>query len=333
MQVKSLHRGSEECLQRLREAGWAAYPVGGCVRDLLLGRQAEDVDICTAARPEIVLALFERAIPTGLAHGTVTVLTETGSVEITTFRREGGYTDARHPDAVRFDVGLEEDLARRDFTVNAMALAPDGTVIDPFGGQEDLARRLIRCVGDPERRFSEDALRMLRGVRFCAQLGFTMEEQTAAALRRCAPLTARVSGERIRAELEKILLSDRPEQLTELTDGDCLAHLYDFPRGLDLRSLRELPAEPISRWRGFCELTGFPITRLPVERALRRGVEHPELAVIPTLALSGGDLIALGLRGAEVSAAQKRLALYVLEHPEANTVQRLRELVENQAEM
>lgn len=328
MQAKSLHSGSLNCLARLREAGWAAYPVGGCVRDLLLGRGAEDVDICTAARPETVLSLFERAIPTGIAHGTVTVPTETGNVEITTFRREGGYTDTRHPDAVRFDVGLEEDLARRDFTVNAMALASDGTIIDPFGGRQDLERRLIRCVGDPERRFSEDALRMLRGVRFCAQLGFTMEEDTRAALRRCAPLTARVSRERIRAELEKILLSDRPELITELTDSGCLAHLYDFPRGLDLRQLRELPAEPIARWRGFCGATGFPISLLPVERALRRGVEHPELAVIPTLALSGGDLIALGLRGAEVSGAQKRLACYVLEHPTENTRERLTELTE-----
>lgn len=328
MQVKLLHNGSAECLERLRGAGWAAYPVGGCVRDLLLGRAAEDVDICTAARPETVLSLFPRAIPTGIAHGTVTVPTETGNVEITTFRREEGYTDTRHPDAVRFDVGLEEDLARRDFTVNAMALAPDGRIIDPFGGQRDLERRVIRCVGDPDRRFSEDALRMLRGVRFCAQLGFTMEAGTLDALQRCAPLTARVSRERIRVELEKTLLSDRPEQITELTDSGCLAHLYDFPRGLDLRCLRALPAEPIPRWRGFCERTGFPISVLPVERALRRGVEHPELTVIPTLALSGGDLIGLGLRGAEVSGMQKRLACYVLEHPAENTRARLTELTE-----
>ena len=158
------------------------------LRDLLLGREPGDVDICTAAHPEIVLSLFENAVPTGLKHGTVTVLTATGNVEVTTFRREEGYADSRHPDAVTFDADLKEDLSRRDFTVNAMALGPDGEVIDYFGGREDLKNRLIRCVGDPDRRFSEDALRMLRAVRFCAQLGFTVEPETVAALRRNAPL-------------------------------------------------------------------------------------------------------------------------------------------------
>ncbi|MDE6107056.1 MAG: tRNA nucleotidyltransferase, partial [Oscillospiraceae bacterium] len=184
MEWKGLHAGSVKCLNTLWGIGYAAYPVGGCVRDLLLGREPGDVDICTAAHPETVMNLFEKAIPTGLPHGTVTIPTETGNVEITTFRREGGYADARHPDSVTFNAGLLEDLSRRDFTVNAMALGPEGNIIDPFGGREDLERGVIRSVGEPDRRFSEDALRMLRGVRFCAQLGFTMEEETAAALRR-----------------------------------------------------------------------------------------------------------------------------------------------------
>lgn len=319
-----LHAGSMDCLKRLREAGYDAYPVGGCVRDLLLGRRPGDVDICTAAHPEAVMALFSAAVPTGLKHGTVTVPTPTGNVEITTFRREGGYTDSRHPDAVAFDAGLREDLSRRDFTVNAMALGPDGKVIDPFGGREDLKRKLIRCVGDPDKRFSEDALRMLRAVRFCAQLGFAMEEGTAAALRRNASLTEKVSRERLRVEMEKTLLSDMPEEIGEMVSAGLLRHLYDFPAEVDLSRLEKLPPTAEARWRGFCEATGFPISALPVERKLRRAVEHPELEVIPTLALTPADLMALGLRGPQISAAQKKLALHVLEHPEENTEEKLK---------
>lgn len=327
MEWKGLHAGSVRCLNTLWEAGYAAYPVGGCVRDLLLGREPGDVDLCTAAHPETVMSLFAKAIPTGLPHGTVTIPTETGSVEITTFRREGGYADIRHPDSVTFDAGLLEDLSRRDFTVNAMALSPDGTVIDPFGGREDLERGMVRCVGEPDRRFSEDALRMLRGVRFCAQLGFTMEEETAAALRRNASLTARVSRERIRVELEKTLLSPRPELAGEMVRAGLLNHLYEFPAEFDLSPLAGLPATPKERWRGFCDHTGFPIAVLPVERSLRRAVEHPELEVIPTLALTPQDLMALGLQGPQISEARKKLALHVLNHRSDNTPERLKELL------
>lgn len=331
MAWKELPVGPAACLERLRAAGWAAYPVGGCVRDLLLGRAPGDVDICTAARPETVSALFPGAIPTGLKHGTVTVPTPDGPVEITTFRREGGYADGRHPDAVTFDAGLAEDLSRRDFTVNAMALGPDGTVIDRFGGRADLARGLIRCVGDPDRRFSEDALRMLRGIRFCAQLGFALEEKTAAAMDRNAFRTAQVSRERIRVELEKTLLSPRPQWAGEMIRLGLLDHLYAFDRPWDLSGLSALPILPEARWQGFCAATGFPIGALPVERKLRRAVEHPERAVISTLALSGGDLMALGLTGPEISAAQKRLARHVLDCPEDNTAQRLREILAGQS--
>jgi tRNA nucleotidyltransferase/poly(A) polymerase len=327
MTWNDLHEGSLFCLTALKEAGKAAYPVGGCVRDLLLGRTPGDVDICTAARPEEVLALFPKAIPTGLPHGTVTVPTPTGNVEITTFRREGGYTDARHPDGVSFDVGLTQDLSRRDFTVNAMALAEDGTVIDPFGGQEDLKAKIIRCVGDPDRRFSEDALRMLRAIRFAAQLDFRLEEETAAALRRNAPLVEKVSRERIRVEVEKTLLSPRPRWAEQMVDWGLLDSLYPFPKPCDLSNLPLVPSTKEDRWRGFCTATGFPITALPVERALRRAVEHPEAAVIPTLALSGADLMAIGLQGPQISAAQKRLAFHVLKHPEDNTQEGLKKLL------
>lgn len=327
MTWKDLPLGPAACLEALTKAGYAAYPVGGCVRDLLLGREPEDVDLCTSAHPEEIMALFPKAVPTGLLHGTVTVPTEDGNVEITTFRREGGYADSRHPDAVSFDVGLREDLSRRDFTVNAMALDREGEVIDPFGGREDLKKRLIRCVGEPDKRFSEDALRMLRAIRFAAQLGFSIEETTAAALSRNAHRVEKVSKERIKAEMEKILLSPRPQMAGLLFQTGLLAHLY-VPENLpDLASLAEVPAQKELRWREFCRLTGFPITALPVERSLRRAVEHPEEAIIPTLALKPKDLMALGLKGPEISAAQKKLALHVLERPEDNTKEKLQELL------
>lgn len=329
MEWKGLHAGSVDCLDQLWGAGYPAYPVGGCVRDLLLGRAPGDVDLCTAAHPEAVMDLFPNAVPTGLKHGTVTVPTPTGNVEITTFRREGGYADSRHPDAVSFDVGLREDLSRRDFTVNAMALGPDGEIIDPFGGREDLKNCLIRCVGDPDKRFSEDALRMFRALRFSAQLGFLTDHLTYAAIGRNAHLAAKVSRERIRAELEKILLSPAPEEMSEVISEGLLRHLYTFPEIPFLREalykeLRPLPATPEARWRGFCQITGFPISALPVERSLRRSVEHPELELIPTLALSPQDLMAMGLEGPQISAAQRKLALHVLEHPGENTKEALR---------
>ena len=319
--------GVRGCLDTLRQAGYAAHPVGGCVRDLLLGRTPGDYDLCTSARPEQVMALFERTIPTGIQHGTVTVLTGDGPVEVTTFRREGGYADGRHPDGVAFDVGLTEDLARRDFTINAMALGPAGEVIDPFDGQADLKAGLIRCVGEPDRRFAEDALRMLRAVRFAAQLGFAIAPETEEAIRRNAGRMARVSGERIKAELEKILLSPHPERAEELLRWGLLAHLWPVCSCPDLSCLGELPPQPIPRWRGFCAATGFPIECLPVERALRRGVRHPEEEVLRRLALSGGELAALGLKGREIGEAQRKLALHVLEHPEDNRRDKLLELL------
>lgn len=315
------------CLDTLRQAGHAAHPVGGCVRDLLLGRTPGDYDVCTSAHPEQVMALFEHTIPTGIQHGTVTVLTGDGPVEVTTFRREGGYADGRHPDAVTFDVGLTEDLARRDFTINAMALGPAGEVIDPFGGQADLKARLVRCVGEPDRRFSEDALRMLRAVRFAAQLGFAIQPNTEEAIRRNAGRMRQVSGERIKTELEKTLLSPRPERAGDLIRWGLLAHLWPVRGCPDLTGLRDLPPQPVPRWRGFCTATGFPLDCLPVERALKRGVYHPETEIVHRLALSGGELAALGLRGSQIGAAQRKLALHVLEYPEDNRRDRLLELL------
>ncbi len=195
-------------LAALRAAGYEAYPVGGCVRDSLMGREPADWDICTAALPAETERVFAgcRLIETGLKHGTVAVLTEAGPVEITTFRTDGTYADGRHPDHVTFVPDLKEDLARRDFTVNAMALAPDGTVIDPFGGREDLAAGLIRCVGEPDERFGEDALRILRALRFASKLDFEIEPATARSLRENRALLDKVARERVFAELKGLLI-------------------------------------------------------------------------------------------------------------------------------
>ena len=320
--------GAEACCRTLWKAGHQAFPVGGCVRDLLLGRAPEDWDVATSALPEQVEELFARTIPTGKRHGTVTVVEAGERIEVTTFRREEGYGDGRHPDGVRFDATLEEDLARRDFTVNAMALDRDGAVVDPFGGREDLERQVIRCVGEGDRRFAEDALRMFRAVRFSAQLGFAVEEHTLAAIRRNAPRAANLSGERIKAELEKILLSPRPELAGEVLGLGLLSHLGGSPDCPDLLPLRAVPPAPVPRWREFCRLTGFPITALPVERALRRGVLHPEAEAVRELALSGGALAALGLEGEAIGAMQRRLAAHILAHPEDNRRERLLQLVE-----
>ena len=187
------------CLRRLEDAGFAAYAVGGCVRDALLGIEPHDYDLCTAAAPEETQAVFagEKLVLAGLKHGTVGVITPGGVVEITTFRAEGGYTDSRHPDWVKFVTDIEEDLARRDFTVNAMAWSPTRGLADPFGGRADLENRVLRAVGDPERRFREDALRILRGARFAVRFGLTAEPETEQAMFRLAPLMDNLALERV----------------------------------------------------------------------------------------------------------------------------------------
>ena len=199
-----------EVLSALETAGYAAWCVGGCVRDSLLGRTPQDWDVTTAARPEQVLAVFgDRAVPTGLAHGTVTVKTAGGPVEVTTFRRDGAYRDHRRPQSVTFTDSLEEDLRRRDFTVNAMALDLRGVLADPLGGRADLSAGVLRCVGEPDRRFREDALRILRGVRFAAALGFTLEPETDRSLRANRALLGEIAPERIWTELCGLLTASR----------------------------------------------------------------------------------------------------------------------------
>lgn len=205
-------------LRTLGSAGHEAVLAGGCVRDSLLGRRPSDWDVASSAMPEEVLALFPRCVPTGIKHGTVTVLSKGGKVEVTTFRAEGAYSDHRRPDSVAFGCPLEADLARRDLTVNAMAMDAAGRLTDPFGGRADLERGLLRCVGEPERRFDEDALRMLRTLRFSAQLGFDIESRTLEAIRTLAPLASALSAERVRDELVKTLRSPRPDVVWSLVD-------------------------------------------------------------------------------------------------------------------
>lgn len=198
---------AEMALQRLHAAGFEAWIVGGCVRDFLLGLVPKDYDITTAALPEETKAVFQDCpvLETGIRHGTVTVLLEGEPLEITTYRVDGGYSDARHPDGVTFTRSLREDAARRDFTMNAMAYAPGLGLQDFFGGQEDVRKGIIRAVGDPETRFCEDALRVLRAIRFASVLDFTLEQETEKAAHRCAPLLEKISAERLSAELGKLL--------------------------------------------------------------------------------------------------------------------------------
>ena len=213
-----LPKQAASIIRRLNDAGYSAYAVGGCVRDTLLGRVPKDWDICTSARPEELHRVFagEHVVETGLKHGTLTVVLDHVPYEVTTYRVDGAYTDHRHPDGVTFVTDVREDLARRDFTVNAMAYHPREGLIDAFRGQEDLRQRVIRCVGRPTERFEEDALRILRALRFAAVYGFRLEEEPLAAARMLAPPLTRVAPERIRVELGKLLCGSGAGEILRL---------------------------------------------------------------------------------------------------------------------
>lgn len=214
----------------METAGHSAYFVGGYVRDTLLKRAVHDLDVATSARPEEVVRLFDKVIPTGLAHGTVTVVAGGVPVEVTTYRMETGYQDHRRPDQVFFVRSIEQDLARRDFTINAMALGLRGEIIDPYGGTEDLRRGIIRAVGEAEARFQEDALRMLRCLRFACQLGFAIEERTLSAIKRQAQSIKYIAVERINAEWRKALDSSGPDRAVSLV---CETGLIPYLPGLN----------------------------------------------------------------------------------------------------
>ena len=203
-------------IKKIEAAGGEAFIVGGCVRDMLLSKTPYDFDVTTSLLPEEILPLFEKTIPTGLKHGTVTVVMDKKCIEVTTYRTDGAYNDSRHPENVSFVKNLKEDLARRDFTVNALAYNENVGIIDKFGGLSDLENKVLRAVGDPYKRFKEDALRILRLFRFSAQLDFTIEEETLKAALSSAELLQNISRERIAVELFKTLLSDRPQNINPL---------------------------------------------------------------------------------------------------------------------
>lgn len=263
-----------EVVRRLKERGYAAYLVGGCVRDLLRGVQPKDFDVATSALPTEVVASFRRVIPTGIEHGTVTVLSDGHPVEVTTFRLEGAYVDGRRPSSVEFHSEIEVDLSRRDFTINAMAYEPgaDG-VVDPFGGQKDLSARVVRCVGQPRERFSEDGLRALRAIRFAAVLEFQLDPATQEAIGKTLDVFRRVSMERVRDEFLKLLVSNRPRFALELLDSTgllaCfLPELSQAGGGLahSFGAVEQLPPEPLARLCGLLHELGAGTARSCAER-------------------------------------------------------------------
>jgi tRNA nucleotidyltransferase (CCA-adding enzyme) len=280
-------------IARLEHAGYETWAVGGCVRDGLMGRMPHDWDLCSAARPEQMKSVFadERVLDVGLRHGTLTVLTDDGPLEITTFRADGGYSDGRHPDSVRFVGSIEDDLARRDFTIGAMAWHPQRGLCDPYGGLDDLQDGILRAVGEPDARFREDALRILRGVRFAAQLGFTVEPQTAAAMRRQQALLSRIAAERVREELTGMLcgrfvqraLRDYADVLFAVLPELCPMygcaqqnphHLYDVWEH-SLYTVGQVPAEPVLRWAALLHDCGKPCCKTVDASAVGHFYGHP----------------------------------------------------------
>lgn len=268
--------GAEQILKKLNNAGHMAYIAGGAVRDLLMDKTPHDYDIATSALPGEVKALFDRTIDTGIKHGTVTVIENKEGYEVTTFRRDGSYTDNRRPSSVEFIERPEEDSRRRDFTINAMMYNPAIGLLDYFGGREDIENRVIRCVGEPEQRFREDALRMLRAIRFRAQLDFEIHPDTERAIRKCAVLIRKVSAERIRDELNKILLSGHPEYLDDLRRLGLMRfilpelevcfgepqrnkyHIYDVGEHI-IHTISYTPRDLVLRWAALMHDIGKPL--------------------------------------------------------------------------
>lgn len=274
---------AERIIHKLQEAGFEAYIVGGCVRDAILGKEPDDWDITTSAKPEEVKALFRRTIDTGIEHGTVTVMFGKEGYEVTTYRVDGKYEDHRRPSSVTFTASLLEDMKRRDFTINAMAYNTEEGLVDHFDGVGDLERKLIKCVGEPKERFDEDALRILRAIRFSAQLGFSIEERTREAIQNQAIFLKDISAERIHVELTKLLISDHPEQLRtayELgvtavvlpefdrmieTEQDNKHHMYNVGEHT-LRVIQAVPATETLRWAALLHDVGKPATKTRDER-------------------------------------------------------------------
>lgn len=379
-----------QILFTLQARGHLAYLVGGCVRDVIMEITPQDWDICTSALPEEVLELFPGSMPTGIRHGTVTVVIGSKSSEVTTFRTEGDYRDHRRPDSVTFVSDLITDLSRRDFTMNAIALSADGMIADPFDGVSDIAKRTIRCVGEPKLRFTEDALRMFRALRFSARLGFTIEYDTMQAIEQCAPLAAELAPERVRDEIEKILLTTRPETMSAAISFGLMkkyisgagwktpnfADIANMPRKaltrwvafaimlrkygyipsardflmqlrLDGRTIRccadaevllsqEPPRDDLG-WKKMLNRYGVDTVTCAVqtyaviygidrEKELKNILKSGECFSLKYLAVTGDDLLALGLKGPELGEMLKFLLEYVMEYPDNNKREILLEL-------
>lgn len=251
-------------IETLENHGHEAYAVGGCVRDCFLGKEPKDWDITTSARPEEVKACFAKTIDTGIQHGTVTVRLKGQSFEVTTYRIDGTYEDGRHPDSVVFTPSLAEDLKRRDFTINAMAYNPRIGIVDLFHGKEDLEAGIVRAVGDPERRFTEDALRMMRAVRFAAVLGFRIEEKTCGAICDLAPSLKRISMERIRDEFLKTICSEHPEEIRVLSGTGLLS--FFLP---EWKIMEETPQHTVHHRYNVAEHTIAVMQNVPPTPVLR----------------------------------------------------------------
>lgn len=322
----------KEILDILAQNGYEGYAVGGCVRDAILNRTPSDWDITTSARPWQVKKLFSRTVDTGLKHGTVTVLMGGKGYEVTTYRVDGEYEDHRRPKDVRFTARLEDDLQRRDFTINAMAYNEQCGLVDVFGGIEDLERGLIRCVGNPRERFSEDALRILRAVRFSAQLGFEVDRQTGEAVREFAPSLSAISAERIQTELVKMMVSPHPEYLEYAWKlGITAVILPEFDRAMEttqnnphhcysvgrhtLEALKHIEPERCLRLAVLFHDLGKPQVRTADER----GIDH-----FHGHAAVSGEMAAQIMRRLKFdNETQDRVKMYVLYHdirPELNLV-------------
>lgn len=298
-----LPKNVTECLYRLEQHGYTAYIVGGCVRDLLLGVVPHDWDICTSALPAQIKKIFSdcKTLDIGEKHGTITVIFEKKTYEITTYRIDGSYTDHRKPDTVMYTDNLEEDLRRRDFTINAMAFHPQKGILDYFRGQEDLQLRCIRCVGNPQTRFSEDALRIIRGLRFAAYYSFHLEQQTASAAIQLRKLLQKISTERIDAEFQKMLQTSTPSALVTVLreyfpiwtiifpewnsmkwcTQNHPRHLYSVWEHT-LHALEQTPNDPIIRWVILFHDSGKPMTKSTDSNGIDHFIGHA--AVSETIA-------------------------------------------------
>ncbi|MDO5127006.1 MAG: CCA tRNA nucleotidyltransferase [Eubacteriales bacterium] len=332
----AMPRGAQYIIGKLNSKGYEAYIVGGCVRDCLLGKQPNDWDITTNATPEQVKALFRRTVDTGIRHGTVTVLVEkqysTDNIddvshtdyayEVTTYRVDGMYEDHRRPTSVTFSKSLTEDLKRRDFTINAMAYNDTDGLVDIFGGQEDLSEGVIRCVGEPSERFDEDALRILRAVRFAAQLGFRIDEKTAQAMEQQARFLSDISAERIQVELTKLICSDHPELLRDayllgitkviLPEFDVMMeteqnnpyHIYSVGEHT-IRVIQNVPNQPVLRYAALLHDVGKPASRTTGPDGRDHFYGHPQ----ESAQLAHRILRRLKLDNHTISAVE-RLVLY-----------------------